>query len=126
MIEFYLDWNKHQLFVWEKVKSDRVIDAIVRGIEAGDKFPPVYVHRVKDRETLFVLSGAHGHGGHNRAVGHYIAGQPLTCILEETSIDPAELPESGRYSKYIPVEKVVLTEFDDEYYEGRKKEKFYR
>lgn len=82
---FYLDWNVHQLFGWERQKSDLVIDAIIRGIEAGDDFPPVYVYPAGEQGFYISpwLENLPGwaDGGHNRAVGHYIMRKPLKCAL---------------------------------------------
>ena len=79
-----LDLNHQTLFGWESEKSDLVIDSIIRGIEAGDEFPPVPVHEENGkyylsplRETPDGISDA----GHYRAIGHYIANKPLRCEL---------------------------------------------
>ena len=91
---FYLDWDSQKLFGWENRKSDLVIDAIIRSIEAGDDFPAVPVHQDQEDYSKFYISplrecsarflnGEHlSDGGHHRAVGHYIAGKPLKCELD--------------------------------------------
>ncbi|MDP3882273.1 MAG: hypothetical protein Q8Q31_05340 [Nanoarchaeota archaeon] len=94
---FYLDWRIQRLFGWETEKSDLVVDAIIRGIEARDDFPPVPVHY--DRENIFYISplreNAHNSqpaGGHNRAVGHFIAHVSLKCeLLNGPPIWPDEM-----------------------------------
>lgn len=86
---FYLDWNTQELFGWENNKSDLVIDSIIRGIEAGDDFPPVPVHRDKEKSNRFYISPLReisplfSDAGHYRALGHYIADKPLKCELCE-------------------------------------------
>ena len=112
---FYLDWNKHTLFGWETVKSDLVVDAIVRGIEAGDEFPPVHVHQGEKGYYLSPLrETSHGwtDGGHNRAVGHYIARQPLKCMLMRGGpIFPETL--------CVPIPEIILEDDRGQYQERR-------
>jgi len=84
---FYLDWNIHRLFGYENYKSDKVIDSIIRGIEAGDDFPAVQIHQDVGIKNKFYISPIIIHpdmfadGGHFRALGHYIANKPLKCEL---------------------------------------------
>jgi len=91
--EVFLDLNKVRLYGYESGKSDKVIDAVVRGIEQGDVFPPVIVCQVTEDEYLILRPD----GGHNRAVGHYIANKPLRCIVRDID-DPTE--------GYVPDQKV--------------------
>ena len=51
-----LDLNHQTLFGWELEKSDLVIDSIIRGIEAGDKFQPVPVHEENGNYYLSPLT----------------------------------------------------------------------
>ena len=92
----FINWDIHTLFGWENEKSDLVIDAIIRGIEAGDNFPPVPVHKKGDsvfylsplRETPDGLPDA----GHYRAIGHYITNTPLKCeLLNDGPIWPDDM-----------------------------------
>jgi hypothetical protein len=84
---FYLDWKTQKLFGWENHKSDEVIDSIIRGIEAGDDFPAVDVYKDEKNPDVFYISPFREifekptDGGHNRAIGHYIADKPLKCRL---------------------------------------------
>ena len=112
---FDLDWDSQQLFGWEKSKSDLVIESIIKGIEAGDDFPPVPVFSTHPRSSVFYLttrvSGEHGaqaDGGHYRAAGHYILNKPLKCIL----IPPPGQP-SGIAKIAIP--KIELADDSGEY-----------
>lgn len=88
----YLDLNKVDLYGWEREKSDLVIDSIVRGIEAGDDFPAVPVMMINEGKYQLddiILKYHHSFtgtfnpvdGGHRRALGHYIANQPLKCRI---------------------------------------------
>ena len=54
----FINWDIHTLFGWENEKSDLVIDAIIRGIEAGDNFPPVPVHKKGD-SVFYCAGGEH-------------------------------------------------------------------
>jgi len=72
--ETHLDLDKVTIFGHEKVKSDLVIDSIVRGIEAGDDIPAVEVTKI-DENTYEILDG------HRRVVGHYIVGEPLKVVI---------------------------------------------
>ncbi len=79
MIISFLDLNKVDLFGWESPQSIQSVDAIVRGIENNDVFPPVFVLRLE--EDVFRLFTPDG--GHTRAIGHYIANQPLRVVIKE-------------------------------------------
>lgn len=93
--EVFLDLNKVKLFGTENKKSDRVIEAVSKGIEMGDIFPPVPVCQVGDDE--FELLESNYGGGHHRAIGHYIVGKPLWCIV----IDTCNKFENGRKRTFI-------------------------
>ena len=87
-METFLDLDKNELLGWEAEKEDLVVDAIIRGIDQGDQFPPVHVNRIG--ENRYCLDPCHefqdtgiSDGGHNRAVGHYIAGVPLRIKVVE-------------------------------------------
>ena len=83
-----IDWNKEIVHGWEFDMNTTVIDAIVQGIEAGDRFPAVSVYQSsqgqfyldphqkidiqRDNKRITGLDG-----GHHRAVGHYLACQPF-------------------------------------------------
>ena len=85
---FWLDWETQELFGWETEKSDLCVDALIKGIEAGDDFPPVPVCG-GNGNTFFIADYRKGgdaviQGGHTRAAAHYIEGKPLKCeLLEE-------------------------------------------
>ena len=88
MVEIiFLDLDAVKPFGWEGQKSDLVIDSIIRGINAGDNFPAVYIEKIDDENYQLTpdyykeRSCLDPDGGHNRAVGHYIAGRPLKCFL---------------------------------------------
>ena len=73
--EVFLDLNKEKLYGYETTKSDKVINAIIKGIFFGDMFPAVDVCEVEPGKYLLLRP----EGGHERAVGHYIENQPLRC-----------------------------------------------
>lgn len=77
-VEVYLDLGEIILICWEKRKSDKLVEAIQRGIEAKDIFPAVKVHKINS--TLYQLVYGND-GGHTRAFGHYIANHPLRCKI---------------------------------------------
>jgi len=84
----YLDLREKTLWGFEHEKSDLIIDAIIRGIEHSDDFEAVPVYRINDDNYTLVYEG------HSRAVGHYIEGKPLKCILSEQN--PRELRKGAR------------------------------
>lgn len=76
----YLDLDSVELFGWETDKSDLLVDAICRGIELGDEFPPVPVHEIEGKYYLSMIRDdpiGRSDGGHYRSVGHYIMKKPL-------------------------------------------------
>jgi len=86
----YLNLNQVQLFGFESKKSDKIIDSMVRGIEAGDEFPAVPVKQFDDISFTLSRFPAEEHayitdGGHNRAIAHYIANKPLKVIILDTT-----------------------------------------
>ncbi len=120
-----IDWNTETLFGSEGNKSVQTVDAIIRGIRAGDTFPPVMVHQgatgvfyIDLSRELFIdrglLSGKGPDGGHHRALGHYHTNQPLLVdivgfekpeihgiiyspIQQIELVDDSELPWRHRY-----------------------------
>ena len=71
-----LDLNKVRLLGYEFV-VDKLVDAAINGLIAGDAFTPVHVARVDD-QTYILLPP---HGGHHRAVSHFIENRKLKCIV---------------------------------------------
>ena len=71
-----MDLNSATLYGQEPRKNAFVIDSLVKGIEAGDSFPPVPIELVGLQEYRIIWQG------HHRAVAHYIAGVPLVCELD--------------------------------------------
>ncbi len=112
----YLDLDKVELYGWETFKDVMFIDSMVRGIEAGDDFPPVHVNKFSDTEYRLAVSRD---GGHRRAVAHYVAGRPLKVIIEET---PPGLGISHPY----PIIEIVLTDDFGEYELTKKIDPHYR
>jgi hypothetical protein len=113
----FLELDKILLYGWERKKSDRVVDSIIKGIEKNVKFPPLYVVKASDKiyklSTVIVDYNQYYmpnnqkvivcDGGHHRAVGHYITSKPLkvmvldgedkTCFLHTSSYLPISLIE---------------------------------
>lgn len=92
--DLYLDLNLVDLYFDKRefFKSDLCIDSVIRGIEAGDDFPSVPVVKINEKtysltlDAYLISRSANSRipelvidGGHNRAVGHYIANKPLKC-----------------------------------------------
>ena len=71
----YLDLEKITLYGFESPKSKLVIEAIIKGIEAGDDFEEVHVFKINEKEYRIYWQG------HCRAIGHYLAKRPLKCII---------------------------------------------
>ncbi|MBI4177631.1 MAG: hypothetical protein HY516_04685 [Candidatus Aenigmarchaeota archaeon] len=101
----FLDLNEVELYGWETFKNAMLIDSMVRGIEAGDDFPPVHVNRFSDTEYRLTVSRD---GGHKRAVAHYITGRPLKVKIEETP------PGLGIGHPY-PIKDILLVDDQGEY-----------
>lgn len=88
----HLNLEQIMLYGYQSSVSDLKVDAIIRGIEAGDIFPPVFVRRRNDHEYelgLFEdLDDRENYGGHHRAVAHYLMDAPLRCqVREETAAE---------------------------------------
>lgn len=83
----YLNLEFVTLYGFENGNSDIVIDSIIKGIENGDEFPPVFVVRFPDNSYRIVAEtdplDDTNYGGHHRAIAHYIAGKPLKCLVIE-------------------------------------------
>ncbi len=119
----FLDWNKHTLYGWERKKSRSVVDAIIKGIEAGYEFPAVPVHQEDDstyylsplRETDDGLAD----GGHHRAIGHYLSRKPLKCeLLYGGPIFPDEM--------CIAIQDIKIVDDTGDYEERKKRFPGYR
>ena len=85
--EFYLDWERDTLQVWELDKSGLVIEAMREGIRLGHKFPAINVVEVDDNFYRLApgemnLWGYYD-GGHYRSVSHHLEGVRLLCTLVE-------------------------------------------
>jgi hypothetical protein len=84
---FYLDWDSYKLFGWEPNKLGIYIASLVKGVDAGDEFPPVEVMVDEHCPKVVYLAGksrlAHldgtVDGGHKRGLAHRIAGKLLKC-----------------------------------------------
>ncbi len=108
----YLDLNKVDLYVSENMKSDLVIESIIKGIELGDDIPAVPVSRID--ETTYELADIDDfpleHGGNHRAVSYFISNMPMKSVIlakrKELSnklhvkdvilVNDSQLPESDR------------------------------
>lgn len=118
----HLDLSKKVLIGWEEEKSDKVIEAIVRGIEAEDDFPAVPVH---EENGIYYLSPLRENpdglcdAGHYRAVGHFIANKPLKCeLLNGGPPIPNEIE--------IPISRIILVDDTGQYEEHKRRFPNYR
>jgi len=137
-----LDLEKNSLFGWEHEKTDKVIDAIIRGIEAGDTFPNVKIFRgrgfgrfptglclypsfetkiplLDDSELVF-------DGGHSRAVAHYIMGVPLRCELVRLQLESLPLRVTEGYVRWIDIKEIKIVDDKGEYESGKNRVGYYR
>lgn len=114
----YLDLEKVTLYGWEEENSIQTVDAIIRGIEAGDDFPAVPVYKIDEHEYwldpnyLTEKGDAFNpltDGGHSRACGHYIEGKPLKCKLMHDI-----MPYFMR-SNMIPIQRIILDDNPEDY-----------
>ncbi len=90
----YLDLRKVNVYGFQESFYDLKVEAILRGIEAGDDFPPVIVKQRNEFEYELVsfwdYEDEDNYGGHHRAVAHYIANTPLKCQLGDGKYDDEE------------------------------------
>jgi hypothetical protein len=117
--EFYLYWTINRLYGWEKTKSEQAIDAIVRGIDAGDDFPPVPVLQDTMNPFKFYLFDIESfdkylEGGHTRALGHYIVNKPLKCVLMYPEIHAQSQVKVNK--NYIEIPDIILVNDIYSYY----------
>lgn len=121
-----LDLRKVPLVGWEPFRSDKVIDAIVRGLEAGCLFPPVHVYRRQN--GVYELVGPDG--GHSRATGHYIVGSPLWVTLHDspTVVNRRSVAWQRDYQRFpdVSVRDFVLCTDRGEYDLTRRLDQRYR
>ncbi|MDH3353099.1 MAG: hypothetical protein OEL87_01505 [Nanoarchaeota archaeon] len=108
--EFYLDWQKDILQIWELRKSRLVVEAMLKGIDLGHKFPAVHVVEISD--NFYRLSGGEVNlgyydGGNHRSVSHFIKKAPLLCVHSSwMGINPYDFRE---------IKDFELRDFADEF-----------
>ena len=116
-----LNLDEVPFYVTENYKSDLKVDAIIRGIEAGDEFKPIEVRKLEGEEVYTMANQ-----GHHTVIGHYIAKKPLMCVVtgKIDGITPSN-PFPTRF--HIPIGEVKIID-DAEYdclhgigYEGSRK-----
>lgn len=95
-----LNLHNTPLYGFQNICNKILVDAVVRGIRAGDSFEPVFVCR-RDQASYALYSVG---GGHHRAIGHYIAKAPLTVII--MTINPEWL--GVMYPSLSPIKDVEL------------------
>ena len=109
----WLDLDKVEIYGFEDFKDVYNIAQMVRNIESGAEFPPVYVAKIND--TKYVLSGYRNldkdgrliydnYGGHHRALAHWIAGKPLKCVITENHW-------KGVYTCDLNIKDIVLRDY---------------
>ncbi len=111
---FFLDLDSVVLLGFQKLVSDLEIDSLIKGINAGDGFEPVVVERVG--RTTYRIASVHDysaggvHGGHHRAIAHYIESKPLKCRLphEEEPIVLHRIGNKYRVYDYFPIEQITI------------------
>ncbi len=85
--EFYLDWKKDTLQVWELDKSFFVVAAMREGIKLGHRFPAVYVVEICDNFYRLAAGRVNSNdfydGGHHRVFAHYLEKKPLLCSISD-------------------------------------------
>ncbi|MBU1246299.1 MAG: hypothetical protein ABIJ20_00430 [Nanoarchaeota archaeon] len=122
--EIHLNLEEETLFGWEPELSVEVAEAIVKGIEAEDDFPVVPVIKLGDGNyelsACWSPLGPLLDGGHARAVGHYVAGKPLKCIIVNES---KKLPAS--YER-VNIKDIILIDDPKEYLQKRRAYPKYR
>ena len=123
--QFYLHRDRHSLFGWEWKKSKQSVEAVVRGIRAGDKFPPVFVYKIDDCTFSIVgeyyvntTDGERKDGGHTRSIGHNIMNAPLFCEIKTNR--PEVMPGYPDPYGTIKIPDIVLVD-DMSYYLMKKK-----
>jgi hypothetical protein len=93
------------IYGWEHSNDPRIIEAIKRGILAGDVIPMVYLERVASGNTYQIIN--HKTGGHSRLLAHYQLNLPVTCVVLG---EAAALHESA-----VQIKDIKLKEDDEAY-----------
>lgn len=119
----YLDLEKIVLYVLQPYANRFKLDAIMRGINEGDKFPPIFVSENPDGsydlECIEDPLDDNNYAGHHRAVAHLEAKKPLKCVkVKKTEEKKSKFPV-----KDVPVcgddlafnEYLATKEFDPRY-----------
>ncbi len=114
----FLNLEQITLYGFQDTVSDLKVDAIIRGIEAGDDFTPVLVKKRNDVEyelgPFMDYEDEDNYGGHHRAVAHYIANVPLKCRLWENKYDPESLETP------INIKDIIIADDKGQYEHARK------
>ncbi|MBI2103162.1 hypothetical protein HYT55_04940 [Candidatus Woesearchaeota archaeon] len=118
----YLNLEQIMLYGYQQSVSDLKVEAIMRGIEAGDVFPPVLVRKRNEKEyELGVFrdpEDKENYGGHHRAVAHYIGDVPLRCKVWEWRSDADCEEYNGLIVptlRFIKLGDIALKEDREEY-----------
>ena len=86
-----LDIEKTILYGTRSYVNGYIVDSIVKGIEAGDSFPPIFVSKNSDGSYNIGLLcdklDTSNYGGHHRAIAHMRAKKNLKCLLQKKSQD---------------------------------------
>jgi len=82
----HLDLEKIDLYGWEGSVNKYKFDSVIRGINAGDRFPPVRVFKINEHiyqlTDLATEDESRKEGGHTRSFAHYKTKKPLECVVE--------------------------------------------
>ncbi len=108
----WLDLEQVTLYGHEDGNSEEKINSIMKGIDLGDVFPPVFVRIIsEDKYRLYFHFDPFDNtnfGGHHRAIAHYRKKKPLKCVVvgvdtrsERARRDVKDLTVESRGEKYF-------------------------
>ncbi len=103
-IQLNLDNDRFFGFEFQGGLSNMVLASVIKGIEKGDKLPPVGVIRIKDRYYLNPkVRRAEGgiDGGHYRSFARYATHTLLDCVLTDDFWFPVKYIEVDALSRYL-------------------------
>ncbi|MBT3405122.1 hypothetical protein HN832_04325 [archaeon] len=123
----FFDWDKDKIFCWERNCHIVLVDALVRGIEAGDEismptlieiepkvYMPSYSIEIEEEGDKFK------DGGNHRLLARYIANSPFTFKVVPYQSEGWEFEsrledDFGDEMQLFPVEEVKLIDYRDFY-----------
>ncbi|MDA3836681.1 MAG: hypothetical protein PF542_03595 [Nanoarchaeota archaeon] len=112
------DWEKDTLFGYEEGRHLFLVESLREGIRAGDKIKPFDIFHIEGNNYMINYDKtSKNNGGHHRAIASYKERRnPLVNLL-----DVAEDKKKFLQGDMFPIDKIVLFDYRNIYYEDLRK-----